>query len=315
MFVEKNWDEGVMHYTITAGSYTVGIISLGASLQSYKYKDTDVVLGFDNTHAYKAQDCFIGQIVGPFANRIKDATFKLDGKTYNLDKNDNENSLHSGSKNFGIDNWSLKDHSDNSVTLALVSTPKGGFDQTHNVEVKYTLNCEGELAIEYKMTSDKKTPVNLTNHAYFNLGGGDVRESYVQFTSSKYIAVDKLLIPTDVADSTDTIYDFNKKTQIFARNNGQYDNCFILEKGSVVIENNGLRLSMTTDLPAFQLYTGIVLKTDLPGKEGKPYKNFDGFALESSYYPDFVNRPEFPGAYINPGETYYSRTVYKLEKI
>ena len=316
MFVKQKWDENVYLYTIASGDFSAGVISLGASLQSYKYKETDVVLGFDNTHAYKAQNCFIGQIVGPFANRINGACFTLDGKTYNLDKNDNGNSLHSGSKNFGLENWTLKDHTDSSVTLSLISLPKGGFDQTHNVEVRYSIDDCGELEIEYTLQSYKKTPVNLTNHAYFNLGGGDVRTSYAQFSSSEYLDVNKSLIPTKVAESCGTAYDFTKKTRISDRNNGEYDTCFILDKGGVVmVENNGFRLSMTTDMPAFQFYTGIHLKTDFPGKEGRTYGQFDGFAIEASYYPDFVNRTDFSGAYISKGETYKSKTVYKLEKI
>lgn len=315
MFIKELWEDEVEHYTITSGDYSVGIISFGAILQSFKFKDTDIVLGFDNFSGYKTQTAHLGQIVGPVANRIKNATFMLDGRKYELDKNNNGNSLHSGSKNFGDHNWKLKTHTEQSVALELVSEPQGGFDQTHEVEIEYSINETGELKLAYSIKTDKKCPVNLTNHAYFNLGGGDIRNSTVYFNSEKYIAVDDELIPTEIKHTENTVFDFRNPRKIGDMNNGNYDTCFILEKGSVTVENNGLRLTMTTDLPAFQLYTGIRLQTPEKGKSGRAYTHYDGFAIESSYYPDFVNRPDFAGHIQEPGETYRTTTIYKLEKL
>lgn len=315
MFICEDWKDGVSRYTIAVGEYSASVLSLGATLQSFKLRDRDVVLGFDDLEGYASQNAYMGQVVGPVANRIAGACFELDGRKYVLDRNDGKNSLHSGTKNFGAENWMLAGHSDASVTLSLISGPKGGFDQTHEVMATYFLSEDGELTIDYQVTSDRKCPVNVTNHAYFNLGGGDVRNTVLRFSASNYVATDGELIPTGLCGTAGTDFDFSSPHRIGERRNGAYDTCFVLDEDSVLTaEKDGLVLSMRTTLPAFQLYTGEFLSSDLAGKDGRPYGAFDGFAIETSYYPDFVNHPSFEGAYTIAGAIWRATTTYRLEE-
>ena len=315
MFISEEWGEGVFRYTISNGEYSASVLNLGAILQSFKLKDHDVVLGFDSLDGYRSQTGYMGQVVGPVANRIESGKFNLDGRSYQLELNDNgRNCNHSGSKNFGDEKWKMTGHSDASVTLSLVSEPKGGFDQRLEVMVTYFLTEDGELILDYQIMSDRKCPINITNHAYWHLGEGDARNTLLKFKGNRYVTSDEYLIPTGTASIVGSDYDFTDGRIIGERRDGKYDTCFDLD-GILVAEKDGLRLSMRTTMPCFQLYTAEFLSSTLDGKEGHPYAPFEGFALESSYYPNFVNNPDFPGAYIEPGEVYRSTTTYKLEEI
>lgn len=312
----EEWKDGVKKITLVNGAYKASVLTRGAILQSFSVNGRDVVTGFDSLEGYMSQTCYMGEVVGPFANRIKDATFIQDGEVYRLEKNNGENSLHSGSKNFGAQDFQIAGYSASSVTLSLISGPAGGFDQTHEVLVSYFLSEEGALTIDYQVSSDKKCPVNITNHVYFNLGGGDIRKTRIMIPARKYLEVDSSLIPIGERETVGTDFDFTSFHEIGERRGGAYDHCMILEEGkALVCEKDGLRLSMLTDLPAVQLYTGEYLASSEKGKHGSTYSAFEGFALESENYPDFVNRPEFPGAWTLPGGIYRSTTTYILEEI
>lgn len=315
MFISEDWGEGVYRYTISNGEYSASVLNLGAILQSFRFRDHDVVLGFDSLDGYRSQTGYMGQVVGPIANRIENGSFTVDGKSYQLHRNENgKTTLHSCEMNFGDMKWKMTGHSDASVSLSLVAEPRGGFDQRFEVMATYFLTDDGQLIIDYQVMSDGRCPINITNHAYFNLGDGDVRDTVLTFPGRKYVDVDSDLIAQRECDSIGTDYDFNAPHAIGERKDGKYDTCFSLD-GVLVAEKNGLRLSMRTTMPAFQLYTAEFLSSGLDGKNGRPYRAFDGFALESSYYPNFMNRDGFAGAYVEPGVLYRSTTTYKLEEI
>lgn len=300
---------------IREGRYEVSVLTQGAILNSFKIDDVDVCLGYKDYRSYIDCPSHMGEVVGPFANRIKDARFKLDAVEYTLEKNNNgRNSLHSGSKSFGLENFSIAGISDSSVTLALISGEKGGFPGTHEVLVTYMLSG-GALTISYQVASDKKCPVNITNHAYFNLNGkGDIRSQEIMIPSDEYIAVDEYLIPTEIRKSEGTDFDFNKSTVIGERRDGKYDHAFILREGEQVIaKGEKYQLRMLTDLPAVQFYTGAYLKNEGESLNGEIYGPHSGFALESEFYPDFVNRPDFRGSYTREGVPFKTSTTYILE--
>ena len=316
MFSKVPFPGGGEKLSIKRGEYEFSVLTFGAILHSFSHNDHNVVLGYDSLDGYKGSSSHMGEVVGPYANRIKNATFEMDGEVFNLEKNDGENSLHSGSKNFGQEMWSLAGRSDSSITLSLVSPEKGGWPGVHEVMVMYYLSQEGDLTIDYSLESDKKCPFSMTNHAYFNLyGKGDARRHMLTIPAEKYIDVDSSLIPVGIKSVAGTDFDFRKSTMIGQRRDGKYDNAFILsDDAPVVLENEEYILRMRTSAPAVQLYTGEYLE-----KEGNPEAwcdvgKFGGVCLESEYYPDFPNHGDYSGAYSIPGLVSRLTTTYRLGK-
>ena len=303
--------------TITKGAYSASILTQGAILNKFTLEGKNAVLGFDDWKAYVNAPSYMGQVVGPVANRIEGASFSMDGCDYVLEKNNGENNLHSGSRNYGNENFEIVGSSDDSVTLALLSSESAGFPGNHEVLVTYFLTEDGILTIDYQVRSDKKCPVSITNHTYFNLnGGGDIRSHKIKIDSSSYVDVKDDLIPTDVKESKGSDFDFTSFKEIGERRNGAYDHCFILnDEGKVVVESGDRRLTMRTTMPSVQLYTGEFLSSDFSAYDNIPVCPFMGFCLESEYYPNFVNRKDFLGSYLVPNVTWKSTTSYALEKI
>lgn len=302
---------------IKSGDYSVRVLSKGATLESFKYRDSDIIVGYDNIEDYKTTTEYYSEVIGPFANRIKDARFTLDGKEYNLEKNDNNNNLHSGSKNFGYHEWSIDQAEKDYVKLSLESPESGGFPGKHKVSVKYSLNDRGSLRIDYRVESDEKCPVNITNHAFFNLSNGkDIRETLLYIDSDYYVDVDPLLIPTSIKSVDDTDFDFREPMHIGDRRSGAYDHCYILKsKRAIIAASKEFRLSVETDLPAVQLYTGSKIKPTHRAKGGGELKPYSGFCLETEFYPDFPNRNDFRGAYTSKDRPFETYTIFTLEKL
>ncbi len=307
-------DDKTSEVIITSGEYSVSVYTFGATLHSFSHKDRDVVVGYDSYEPYITATGQPSKVIGPYANRIAGAQFTMDGKTFVLEKNDGDNSLHSGSKNFGSKYWKIDATTENSVRLSLESPEGGGFPGSHHAEVTYTLAEDGALSLRYRVESEEKCPVNITNHVYFNLNGkGDIKGHKAMFTCPEYLTVDSGLIPIGRASVEGTPYDFRKPMLIGARLDGAYDNCLVFgEEKKVVVEGDDYILEMTTDLPAVQLYTGIALSSTVPGKGGKMLFPYQGLALESELFPNAPNRPDFPGAYTEPGKPFETETVYRL---
>ena len=277
----------------------------------------NIVLNHQSLADYENMGGFLGAVVGPYANRIKNASFMLDGKTYQLEKNEGENSLHSGTACFGKKVWEVLGVSENGCTLGLETEEgAGGFPGSHEVMVSYTLTGDGALTLDYTVSSSAKCPVSITNHAYFNLDGkGDARNHSLTIAAPEYLDVDQHLIPVAVRKVAGTPFDFTEKHVIGDRQEGKYDHCFIFgKKHTLTLENDEYALDLETDLPAVQVYTGEFLSSSKPGKKGEKIEAFSGIALESEFFPDFPNHPEYPGAYTDSGKAFETETSFRLRR-
>ncbi len=331
MIKKEKWGkfkgENVYLYTLQKGKYILSVMTKGATIVYYGVDGYNAVLSHDSFPLFlKEGNGHRGEVVGPVANRIRNASFIVDGVEYNTEKNfHGRHTLHSGSEaNWGDKNWLVEKTDDNtsldnslslaennaeasSITLFLATLDgDGGFPGNHEIRVTYTITEDGALSIRYRVSSDEKCPVALTNHAYFVLDDRDDRNVMVTMPSKKYIEVDPVdLIPTDDTPTSveGTPYDFNTPTLIGERNDGRYDNTWLLEKDALVkAEGNRAVLYFKTTEPGVQMYTGASLPV--------PFK---GVAFETGRCPDTPNRPDFPQAWTGEGKEYESLTVYKLE--
>ncbi len=327
-------------YTLTnAKGMKVKITNYGGIITEAHVPDkngkfADVVLGFDNLKPYVDGHPYFGCITGRVANRIAKGKFQLDGKQYTLATNNGPNHLHGGNKGFDKAVWKAKEiKHDTGVGLQLDHTsPDGdeGYPGNLKVTVTYVLTDENELSITYGATTDKPTPVNLTNHSYFNLAGhgaGTILDHELTLVADRYTPVDDTSIPTGEIKSVEkTPLDFSAPTRIGARigelkgEPGGYDhNLVIRERQEAPFcaylrdPKSGRAMWMATTEPAVQLYTGNYLDGKLKGKGGAVYHKHTGLCLEAQHYPDAVNHPKFPPIILRPGETYKQETVYAFE--
>ena len=315
---------------------TAGLSSFGATVVSLSVPDkqgnfADIALGYDTIEEYADGNSCFGATVGRFANRIGGAKFTLNGVEYNLDKNDGENTLHSGFFGYNKRVWTVErveDGDEPYVEFGYLS-PDGEqhFPGNLKITLRYTVT-ENALKIEYKAVSDKDTLVNLTNHSYFNLkgeGNGDIKDHVVQINAKQYTPVDGGLIPTGVlAYTTGTPFDFQKPKRVAEdMDNGRlpngYDHNFVLgapkemRTAAVVYEpTTGREMTVITDSPAVQFYIGIGLNNE-KGKNGNVYNKYAGLCLETQFYPDAPNKSNFPSCAIKAGEEYSYTTIYSFD--
>jgi aldose 1-epimerase len=332
-------------YTLTnAHGMKAKIITYGGIITELDAPDRDgkmgdVVLGFDNLQSYLAGSPYFGALIGRVANRIAKGRFKLDGKEYKLSVNNGPNALHGGEKGFDKVVWRAESaETKDGPTLKLTYlSPSGeeGYPGNLTVHVTYTLTNDNELRIDYTATTDKATPVNLTNHSYFNLGGpgsGDILGHEVMIAADKYTPVDGTMIPTgEIKPVKGTPLDFTKPTTIGARidelkpdeataNPGGYDHNYVLRGdskeramvASVHEPKSGRTMEVYTTEPGLQFYTGNFLDGKLKGKNGVVYKKHQAFCMEADHFPDSVNHADFPTTILAPGKTYTQTTVYKF---
>jgi aldose 1-epimerase len=292
----------------------------------------DVVLGFDGPQGYLAGNPpYFGAICGRVANRIAGAKFTLDRKEYTLAANNGPNSLHGGRKGFDKVLWKAEPAPGTAVKLSYLSRDgEEGYPGNLSTAVTYTLTDGNELKIDYAATTDKATPVNLTNHSYFNLGGaasGNILGHELMLAADRYTPVDDSLIPTgELKPVRGTPFDFTKPTLIGARidqvkgDPGGYDHNYVLNSGGqtltlaarAVEPKSGRVLEMFTTEPGVQFYTGNYLDGSVKGKAGVAYQKHQGFCLEAQHFPDTVHHANFPSIILKPGKTYTQRTVYKF---
>ncbi len=333
--------EPVMVYTLGNGrGVTVKLISYGAAIQSVVVPDRDgkpvsVNWGFDKLEGYLKHGAHFGCTVGRFANRIAKGKFKLDGKEYTLATNNGPNHLHGGPNGFDRVVWkSSSQMTDRGPSVRFEYRSKDGeegYPGNLDVTVVYTLTRDNELEIDYSAKTDKPTVLNLTNHAYWNLGGvgsGQVLDTELMLNSDKYLDVDDTLIPTGKQNDANGPMDFTKPKAIGAdigklkegKENGGYDHCFVLRKSGLKhfapelasrakSPKTGITMDILTTEPSIQFYTGNFLNGD-PANAGA--KQHEAFCLETQHYPDSPNHPEFPTTVLKPNETYRQITVHKF---
>ncbi len=328
--------DAITQYTITNPSgMQVSILNYGGTVTNILTPDKnnqmgDVVLGFDSLSGYLQKgNPYFGCLVGRYGNRIGKGQFTIDGKQYQLTLNDHGNTLHGGLRGLDKVVWkAAKEMGDSSIRLTYTS-PDGdqGFPGNLSVQVTYTLTSANELQIHYKATTDKTTPVNLTNHCYFNLSGGNdstILAQEVMIAADKFTEVDSLLIPTGkLPDVKGTPMDFTSAKAIgkdIAAVKGGYDHNWVLNRkgndlekiASAYDKTSGRLMEVFTTEPGLQFYTGNFLDGTLHGKNGKTYVQHAAFCMETQHFPDGPNQPSFPNTLLKPGETYESKTVYRF---
>jgi len=316
----------------------VKVAEYGAIVTTIRVPDRDgnvgdVVLGFDNLERYLKGHPFFGAIAGRVANRIANGRFTLEGNDYTLARNNGPNHLHGGLKGFDKKVWSSKivpaGPCEASVEFRCFSADgEEGYPGNLTTAAVYTLTDGNELRIDYRATTDKATPVNLTNHSYFNLAGsGDVLGHELQIAADHFTPVDDGLIPTgEIRSVSGTALDFTRPQAIGARaartglKTPGYDHNYVLNSGgrtlalaaTVYEPEYGRVMEVFTTEPGIQLYTGNNLDGSITGLGGVIYPRHSGFCLETQHFPDSINQPNFPSVVLRPGETFASTTVYQF---
>lgn len=326
-------------YTIVnSKGLEIAISDYGANVVSIFVNDKDgnkrdVILGFDDAAGYEASGSYFGATVGRNCNRISDCKITIDGVEYALENNDRGNNLHSGSKGLSRVMWNVKEACDNKLVLTYHSPDlEEGYPGNADIEVVFEATEENDFAISYKAVSDKKTVFNMTNHCYFNLNGhtsGPVFDQELMIKAYGYTPVkDERSIPTgETPDVAGTPFDFRVSKPIgrdihaddeqIGYANG-YDHNFAIAKETEGMENvacayakeSGIQMEVITDTIAIQLYTANGM-TEV-GKGGNTYPNYGAFCLETQYFPNSINEPNFVTPLFDAGEEYKSKTLYRF---
>ena len=331
-------------YTLkNANGVEIRAITYGGIILSIHTPDRDahfddIVLGYDDLEGYLTETPYFGAIIGRYGNRIAQGRFSLDGDSFELATNNEPNHLHGGLKGFDKVVWEAESFlgQEGVGVVFRYTSPhlEEGYPGTLEVRVTYTLTDDNRLVVDYHATSDRATPVNLTQHTYFNLAGdgsGDILGHELQLAASHYTPVDATLIPTgEIAPVAGTPFDFTSPMAIGARIRQDdeqlvsglgYDHNFVLDRGEASQSDlyqaarvhepaTGRVLEVYTTEPGIQFYSGNFLDGSITGKVGHIYHHRYGFCLETQHYPDSPNQPDFPSTILRPGQEYSSRTVY-----
>lgn len=339
-------DTTVHQYTLTnANGMEVRIIEFGGIVTHLFVPDKngeteDVVLGFDRLEQYVNIHPYFGALIGRYGNRIANGRFVIDEQVYQVGINEKSiHHLHGGKEGFDKRIWSSESFEEADrvgVKLRLIS-PDGdqGYPGNLEVEVIYSLNDKNELGIDYQAITDKATPVNLTNHAYFNLNGAGnegIEDQELMIDADRFTPVNSRLIPTgELANVADTPFDFRTAKSIGKEIESDhpqmtiantYDHNFLFTSGksglalraSVYEPNSGRKMEVLTTEPGVQLYVANynTPEKEIVGKSGKTYKNRAAYCLETQHFPDSPNQTSFPSTILRPDETYRSETVYRF---
>ncbi|MGQ1945843.1 aldose epimerase family protein [Geofilum sp. OHC36d9] len=324
--------ETVDLYTLTSTTgMKVKIMTFGGALVAIETPDkndssTNVILGFDNLSDYENNRVFFGALIGRYGNRIAKGKFTLDNVDYQLVTNDGENHLHGGEKGFDRVVWQatpIENAEAPALKLSYLS-PDGeqGYPGNLNVTVTYTLKGN-DLHLDYEATTDKATPINLTNHSFYNLAGeGTILDHELTINAAAYTPVDSTLIPTgEIVAVEETPFDFNTPTAVGARIDsveGGYDHNYVLNTGEglqlaakLKDPKSGRYMELLTTQPGLQFYSGNFLDgTQSCGQ--RVYNIHTGLCLETQHFPDSPNQPQFPTTILQPGETFQSTTIMRF---
>jgi aldose 1-epimerase len=330
----------VYEYTLINDHHcSISLLTYGGIINSIVVPDragqlSNIVLGFDTVKDYEEQSPYCGAIVGRFAGRIGGGTFTLNNTDYTLVQNDGTNCLHGGTKGFDkaiwtVDKVEIADTA--SVRLSYINKDlEEGFPGTLHITVTYTWSNDNELLIAYEATTDKETPITLTNHSYFNLSGNlshDILDHELLISANKYVETDSNSLPIRISDVHNTPFDFKTAKKVGAdievnhpqlMASGGYDHPFILDKSSTphaVLSHpaSGRQLTVTTDEEVIVLYTGNYLSSDIKIFNNEALTRRCAICLESQYYPDNMHFDLVPSKTLKPSDTYHSSTSYRFE--
>ncbi|MBE0673513.1 MAG: galactose mutarotase [Bacteroidales bacterium] len=325
-------------FTLTnANGNILKLTNYGATIVFLEVPDKNgakenVTFGYETLDGYLNGDPYFGSVVGRYANRIAVGKFTLDGVEYNLAINNDPNALHGGPGGWHSVVWDAEVIKDANAVKFTYNSPdmEEGYPGNMKAEVLYTWTDNNEVVMDYTVTTDKKSVVNITNHAYFNLhgaGNGDILDHELVINANQFTPVDATLIPTgELRPVAGSPFDFTTPHTIGERIGeeydqlafgGGYDHNFVLDKSqevaAVVYEPvSGRQLEVITDLPGIQFYCGNFLDGTQTGHGGKTYQYRSGLCLETQFFPDSPNKPEFPSTVIEAGETFKTRTIYKF---
>ncbi len=331
----------INQYTLTnTNGLSVSCITYGGIITELLVPDregnmADITLGYDNLEGYLEATPYFGAIIGRYGNRIAKGQFTLDGNDYQLAANNIGNHLHGGLVGFDKVVWEAEEiAAENGVAVKFAYQSvdgEEGYPGTLSVEVIYTLDNEDQLTFDYYATTDKKTVVNLTNHAYYNLSSmeEDILGHELTLYASQYLPVDSTLIPTELTSVEGTPFDFTQPKAIGndigqdhpqIKNGLGYDHCWVLDKGgealtkaaSLYHAGTGRLMEIFTTEPGIQFYSGNFLDGSITGGNNKTYAYRSALCLETEHYPDSPNRPDFPTTALSPGEEYRTTTITKF---
>lgn len=329
-------------YTLKAGDLTMQVTDFGGRVVSLWTPDRDgsyedIVLGYDNIEKYvnNPGERFLGAVVGPYANRIADGTYAIDGVAYEFPKNNNGQTLHGGLKGLDMVVWDVVSADDSTLVLSYTH-PDGQDGKPGNLEITmtYSLTSQNEFKVDYMAHTDKATHVNISHHSFFNLkgeGNGTINDHVLQINASSTTPVNEVLIPTgEIADVTGSPFDFRTPKAIGTdletedeqlRNGGGYDHNWVLDRqtpdkvefaASVYEPASGRFMEVYTDQPALQFYGGNFFDGTTTGKYGRTLRFRESIALETQKYPDTPNHANFPSTLLRPGERYTHSCVYRF---
>ena len=315
-------DEATLWTIENSSGFSLSLCDWGATIVSVKQPDKtgvikDISLGFNSADRYISREGFLGATCGRFANRIAGGMFSLEGKKYELVCNDGPNHLHGGLRGYNARMWNAEPYSEGDCNGVVFSRLSPDGEENYPGELKvtadYSLDENNRLYMDFRAETDKTTIINMTNHAYWNLGGagsGTVMNHLIRIHASGYLPVDETSIPTGLVQDVDgTIFDFRNERPI----KEEYDHCMVIDgvRGELRIAaevyhpESGRKLTLYTDRPGVQFYTGNFLP-------GTPFEKNSGFCLEPQDFPDAPNRPRFPSTVLHPGETYHHRSMIEF---
>ncbi|MEJ7139013.1 aldose epimerase family protein [Amphibiibacter pelophylacis] len=340
--VRRLTDEGAGPLFMLSNSLDMSVVisPWGATLRSWRVPDrygrvADILLGYPSEKGWQENLHFMGATVGRWANRMSNARFSLDGRLFQVDRNEGNHLLHGGYTGFHRRLWSARIQ-DDTLVLGLTSPDgDGGFPGAVNVQLAYRLDDEGRLLLDYQASSDAPTPINLTAHPYFNLGGDgrDIRDHQLRIDAEQVLHTDKALIPTHQAPVAGSAFDFRSPAPIGARLSwlepqltlaGGFDHCYVLPGGRgdlrevahVHEPSSGRSLTVLTTEPGLQFYSGNHLRL-VPGRHGL-YQAHAGFCLEAQAFPNQINSPDpvqAEAVVLRPGQHYRQQTCYWLQTL
>ena len=329
-------------YTLKAGDITMQVTNFGGRVVALWTPDRegkydDIVLGYNNIESYinNKGERFLGAVVGPYANRIANGTYTIGEEVYNFPQNNNGQTLHGGLKGLDMVVWDVKSVNENSIELFYLR-PDGqdGMPGNLSITMTYTLTPENEFKVDYSATTDKSTHVNISHHSFFNLkgeGNGTIEDLEMVIKASATTPVNEVLIPSgEIADVTGTPFDFREPHLIGERigadneqlNFGRgYDHNWVLDKegngvefaASVYEKESGRFMSVYTDQPGMQFYSGNFFDGTTKGKYDRELRFRESIALETQKFPDTPHHDNFPSTLLNPGDTYTHICIYKFE--